>query len=408
MIDPSQPPNPFFASRNYISPQDVVWVPAYQSVTVRFRVQNFPGKYVWHCHILEHEDEGMMSPIYQYPNRGGIRLGLGGAMPYPPVMDGNGNLLAYLSPPAGSAGPMVIASGVGTDTSGLELPNPLPTNAAQANAAYAGLTVKQTMAVGCQSGSSVVKVYTNGATAAPTASFQAFSNNSGVSLAVGAISTNGAVRIIAGSRAKGPAVVRIFDVNGRLLNEYKDFMPGTFPNGVNVAVGDVNHDNYDDLVVSAGAGREALITALSGNDISTNSTNPNTLFTVVAGDPSSKEGVKVAVGYVAPATVPSYYPNLITTPELGRNSGTVDVWNLADLAGVNTMNGMSTNGSNVMPMAEFRPFSGSAAPVNIATTYQAIPNGQTVPTIAAWQLGRQATFTTIDLDNYTTTQLRRW
>jgi len=60
------------------------------------------------------------------------------------------------------------------------------------------------------------------------------------------------------------------------------------------------------------------------------------------------------------------------------------------------------------PMAEFSPFGTSAAPLNIATTYQAIPNGQTVPTIAAWQLGRQATFTTIDLDNYTTTQLRRW
>lgn len=409
-IDPSQPPNPLFASRNYISPQDVVWVPAYQSVTVRFRVQNFPGKYVWHCHILEHEDEGMMSPIFQYPNRAGIRLGLGGSMPYPPVIDGNGNLLVYLSPPSASAGPMVIASGVGTDTSGLELPNPVPTNATQANAAYAGLTVKQTMAVGCQSGSSVVKVYTNGVTTAPTASFQAFPNNSGVSLAVGAISTNGAVRIIAGSRAKGPADVRIFDVNGNLLNEYKGFMPGTFPNGVNVAVGDVNHDNFDDLVVSAGAGREALITALDGNDISTNSTNPNALFTVVAGDPSSKDGVKVAVGYIAPATVPSYFPNLITTPELGRNSGTVEVWNLADLVGVNSMSGMSTNSTNseVMPLADFRPFGASVAPVNIATTYQAIPNGQTIPAIAAWQLRRQATFTTMDLTNNTTTQLRRW
>ena len=415
-INPNLPPLPDFNAQNYVSPQDVVMVPAYSSVTVRFRVQNFPGKYVWHCHILEHEDEGMMSPILQFPNRGGIRLGLGGGTSSPLVIDGNGNVVNSIPPLPGVKGPIVIASGVGTDESGLNLPIPLPTNATQANAIYASLTVKQTMAVGCSSGSSTVRVYNNG-TNVPTSTFQAFPGNSGVSLAVGAISTNGAVRIIAGSRAKGPADVRIFDINGKLLNEYKGFMPGTFPNGVNVALGDVNHDNYDDLVVSAGAGREALISALNGNDISTNSTNPDTLFTVLAGVPTSKEGVKVAIGYVAPSTVPSYYPNLITTPETGIDSGNVQVWNLADLAGIGTMSGMypSTNAPSsnsgetpVMPMAEFHPFRSSVAPVNIATTYQAIPNGQTIPVIAAWQLGRQATFSTLDETNHVQTQVRKW
>ena len=415
-INPNYAPFPDFLARNYVSPLDVIMVPAYSSVTVRFRVQNFPGKYVWHCHILEHEDEGMMSPIFQFPNRGGIRLGLGGATPSPLVIDGNGNVVNSIPPLPGVKGPIVIASGVGTDESGLKPPFPLPTNAAQANAIYASLTVKQTMAVGCSSGSSNVRVYSNGSNV-PTASFQAFPGNSGVSLAVGGISTNGAVRIVAGSRANGPVDVRIFDVKGNLLNEFKGFMPGKFPNGVNVAIGDVNHDNFDDLIVSAAAGREALITALDGKDIATNSTNPDTLFTVLAGAPTSKEGVKVAVGYVAPATVPSYYPNLITTPETGIDSGNVQVWNLADLAGIGTMSGMypSTNAPSsnsgetpVMPMAEFRPYGASPAPVNIATTYQAIPNGPSLPVIAAWQLGRQVTFSTLDETNHVQTQVRKW
>ena len=160
-----------------------------------------------------------------------------------------------------------------------------------------------------------------------------------------------------------------------------------------------------------------MITALDGKDIATNSTNPDTLFTVLAGAPTSKEGVKVAVGYVAPATVPSYYPNLITTPETGIDSGNVQVWNLADLAGIGTMSGMypSTNGPSsnsgetpVMPMAEFRPCGASLAPVNIATTYQAIPNGPSLPVIAAWQLGRQVTFSTLDETNHVQTQVRKW
>ena len=47
------------------SPQwlDVVNVPARESVTVRIRFTDFPGRTVYHCHILDHEDLGMMGVI---------------------------------------------------------------------------------------------------------------------------------------------------------------------------------------------------------------------------------------------------------------------------------------------------------------------------------------------------------
>lgn len=43
--------------------QDVVNVPAFSSVVVRIPFEDFIGKSVYHCHILDHEDAGMMGVI---------------------------------------------------------------------------------------------------------------------------------------------------------------------------------------------------------------------------------------------------------------------------------------------------------------------------------------------------------
>ena len=43
--------------------RDLVDVPARASVRVRVRFADFPGKTVQHCHILEHEDRGMMATV---------------------------------------------------------------------------------------------------------------------------------------------------------------------------------------------------------------------------------------------------------------------------------------------------------------------------------------------------------
>ena len=50
----------------YLSPTqprhcDVLWVPANSSVKVRIRFKQWSGKAVMHCHILYHEDQGMMT-----------------------------------------------------------------------------------------------------------------------------------------------------------------------------------------------------------------------------------------------------------------------------------------------------------------------------------------------------------
>ena len=43
--------------------RDVVLVPAGRSVRIRLRFSDYPGKALYHCHILDHEDLGMMGTV---------------------------------------------------------------------------------------------------------------------------------------------------------------------------------------------------------------------------------------------------------------------------------------------------------------------------------------------------------
>ncbi len=409
---------------NYVSPLDVIMVPAFGSVTVRFRVFDFPGKYVFHCHILEHEDEGMMSPVLQFGATEGLRLGLGTTAQSTLVLNGQGNEVTTIQAFPTYKGPVVTASGLGTATEPAELPNPLPTTADEINAYFRTNVTKETMAFGTGAEATRVKVYENGSTT-QTAVFKAFTSKlritGGVSLAVGGVSPDGAARIVAGSRANGPAVVRLFDLQGKTIRDFRDFLPGTFPNGVNVSVADVNGDNYDDIIVSARSGREPIVTALCGRDIVNGVADPTKLFTFVAGNLEDMGGVQVAAGYVAPSSVPSYLPNLITSAESGQQAGTIFVWNTDDLGGGSpsmpmgggmTMGGMSMSSATTstdeppMPVATFRPFGTRRGAVQIASTYQSMLGGQAKPVIAAWQSGREVAFSSIGLDNKPMTQVR--
>ena len=47
--------------------QDTVWVGVGQTVVVRMRFKQWTGKSVYHCHILGHEDSGMMAIIRVTP-----------------------------------------------------------------------------------------------------------------------------------------------------------------------------------------------------------------------------------------------------------------------------------------------------------------------------------------------------
>ncbi len=43
--------------------QDTVQLPVRGQVVIRMRFRDFLGKYPFHCHILNHEDNGMMANV---------------------------------------------------------------------------------------------------------------------------------------------------------------------------------------------------------------------------------------------------------------------------------------------------------------------------------------------------------
>ena len=52
--------------------QDTVPLPVHGEVVIRQRFTQFPGEFVYHCHILAHEDNGMMGLIeVSRPGAGG-------------------------------------------------------------------------------------------------------------------------------------------------------------------------------------------------------------------------------------------------------------------------------------------------------------------------------------------------
>jgi suppressor of ftsI len=43
--------------------EDTTAAPGNSEIVIRTRFLDFPGKFVYHCHLLDHEDEGMMGVI---------------------------------------------------------------------------------------------------------------------------------------------------------------------------------------------------------------------------------------------------------------------------------------------------------------------------------------------------------
>lgn len=77
---------------------------------------------------------------------------------------------------------------------------------------------------------------------------------SGVSFAVGDLDGDGKLEIVTGTRVGGGPHVRVYNADGRLINA-GFFAYGTnFRGGVNVAVGDVNADGKGEIITGAGPG----------------------------------------------------------------------------------------------------------------------------------------------------------
>ena len=375
-------------SLNYITPRDTVNLPINGSVRIKFLVEDYPGKYVFHCHILKHEDQGMMDPVLAFGPKEGLRAAFGYAQS------------------GGTPGLMNVIDGVG---------KPLKTRYPFGKAFLGALSTADalgaakyysTYAVGMASEGFDVAVF-GGKNQAELARFQAFRLNKahpgkGVSVALGDISGDGLPEVIVGSRQAGPAQLKIFTAYGKLLHTFDGLIPGDFPNGINVAAGDINSDNFDDVIVGAGDGHAPVVLALDGRAIAERQT-PTVLLQFTAGD-GATAGARVAVGYVAPGTRPSYLANILTTPESGPETGFIDVWNPYAVMAQHT--GMVMHSESyptaLQSMARYQPFPGKSESLQISAGYLGNPG---IPQVFAWTSPGQVAATMIHEAGETQTQM---
>ncbi|MDD2769302.1 MAG: multicopper oxidase domain-containing protein [Methylococcus sp.] len=380
-------------SLNYVSERDTVTVPTGGTMTVKFKVSDNPGKYVFHCHLLAHEDKGMMSSVLAFGPAEGLRNAFGPASP-------------------GQGGPVNVIDGAGKIVA-QRYPFGRRFNGGIATSATLGAArFYSSYALGQASGGSKVAVF-SGQGEKLVGSFTAFAGdrdrkNQGVSVALGDIAGDGSPEVVVGSRAGGTPEIRIFSAKGKLLHRYSGFLAGEFPHGINVAAGDVDADNFDDVIVGAGAGHAPEVIALSGRDIANHLPNPRVLFSFTAGG-GDTAGAQVAVGYVAPATRPSYLANLVTTPETGDATGTVEVWNVYGLMSASAHGGMVMESesfpSSLQRMAAYQPFAGQTTPLQLNTGYLGLPG---IPQVFAWSQSGRVAATSFDGDNQPSTQLLNW
>lgn len=111
----------------------------------------------------------------------------------------------------------------------------------------------------------------------------------GVNIAVGDLDRDGVPEIITGTENGGGPHIRIFNRDGRLINPGFFAYGKEYRGGVNVAVGDLNGDGWNEIIAGAGVGGGPHVRVFNkGGKL----INPG----FFAYDPSFRGGVNVAVG----------------------------------------------------------------------------------------------------------------
>lgn len=368
---------------NYISLRDTVNIPAGGVTVIRFRVTQLLGKYVFHCHILTHEDLGMMTSVLVDANADQRRIALGGQGNHVRVQGGYGEPLGILSPLPNS-----WKGGVNAATGNLDAD-----------------LVQDVVAGPSQRGSKGRVTIYRGTDLTEMKQFIPFPefSSSGMSLAIGDIDHDGIGEIIVGRVGPGKSLLRIFRADGTLFREFSGTLPGNFPHGINVAAADFNGDNYEDIAIGAGKGREPLVVGLDGYSLGLpEAAIVRKLFDFVALG-GHRAGVNLAGGYLAPFTMPAFMANLITTPASGVGTGTASVWNVAGEGGL-TMSAMGdmSHAAATTPalVASLTPFSNKHAPIRIVSGRLG-KEGQSV--LTSWIAANQPVYQSINADGIIST-----
>jgi FtsP/CotA-like multicopper oxidase with cupredoxin domain len=315
--------------------QDVVLVPAAQvdsngnviapgRVVIRIKNLDFTGSFVYHCHILAHEDRGMMSLNTVQPETPIYVTGAGqGGGPAVNVYSGIDN--------------SVLASFFAFESSF--------TGGVQTAVADVNNDGISDLIVGAGPGGGPRVIVYNGATNFTTTLFDFFAFSSsftgGVDVAGGDFNADGFADIVVGAGAGGGPQVNIFDGRtGNVLTQFYAY-DQSFRGGVTVAVGDVDGSSFNSVVTGAGAGGGPNVRTfrnsrffdidaariLPGNQ----SISMNQTSSFFAYETSYTGGVQVAVGLNSGAPFGGFYRILTGTLTAGPE---VTIWQAKENHGI--------------------------------------------------------------------------
>ena len=318
--------------------QDVVLVPAAQvdsngtviipgRVVIRIKNLDFTGSFVYHCHILAHEDRGMMS--------------LNTVQPETPI---------YVTGAGQGGGPAVnVYSGI--DNSVLasffafeeDFTGGVQTAVADVN----NDGISDVIVGAGPGGGPRVQVF-DGATNFTTTLFDFFAFSTefsgGVDVAGGDFNADGFADIVVGAGPGGGPQVNIFDgQTGNVLTQFFAY-DQSFRGGVTVAVGDVDGSSFNSVVTGAGAGGGPNVRTfrnsrffdidaariLPGNQ----SISMNQTGSFFAYETSYTGGVQVAVGLNSGTPFGGFYRILTGTLTAGPE---VTIWQAMESEDMTTM-----------------------------------------------------------------------
>lgn len=354
---------------SYVSQMDVTNFPPQTGFTMRYRVPDFPGKLVFHCHVLGHEDLGMMNSVLFWRPIQRFVVPWVGLHGEPLLMNGDGDLINLKNGVFGGINTENI-NAVLNDILRVyqfdgfrkqkDLKKSMFLDTAYGHGNKANPNFFDVIAISDLKRSNKVDVYHQSTdhSLSLLSSFKAFDDfkyknksgkkkrKTGVSVAVGHFHKDHNATIAVASQIAGTCNVKLLDENGNTFFEMKDAFGDNkiLPGGCNVAVGDVNGDNFNDLVIGAGKGAAPEVIAFDGQDVYLGLV-PQQIFRFRAAG-TDRAGVKIAIGYVSDKA-PNFNADIITTPISGNtNRGVVQVWKKEEF------------NSTVNEVLSFPPFAG--------------------------------------------------
>lgn len=268
-------------------------------VVIRMGFDDFPGAYVYHCHILDHEDSGMM---------GTVRV----------ILNTEKTWLASDSQP-GEKGIVNLYNAADRTKRSQLLPfgenyqGGIKTAVGDINRD----NVTDIVTVQASGNNPTIKVY-DGKSLAVLREFQPFNDRRQVSVAVGDVNGDGYGDAIAASRQE----VQIYSgKDNKVLYSLQNPFGTSYEGEVRVAAGDVTGDNFDDIILTQGEGGTGRVLLYDGLALGKNSQTAPVEYKPF-GD-NFKGALNVTTGYVLAKQ--SHKANLIVATESPSNDNQVHI-----------------------------------------------------------------------------------